>query len=63
MTLKSKNLGRFDHNFCRSAGLADGDQELCTSSLSRLMTALSRIHTRFKEWSSWMEGGILVKAN
>lgn len=58
-------MGRFDCHICRSAGarveLADGDEDLPASSLTRLMTALSRTHCMFREQSSLMEEGILVK--
>ena len=44
-----------------SVELTDADEELPASSLTRLMTALSRVHTRFKEQSSLIEEGVLVK--
>ena len=43
--------------------LADGEEELPTSSLTKLMTALSKTHARLKQWPSLIDEDIFGKNN
>lgn len=43
--------------------LANGEEGLPTSSLTRLMAALSKTHARLKEWPSLIEEDIFGKYN